>query len=358
MIDISFDFDLWLSWLNFNFWSINILGILSALVAFTSYKYDVKQNSQLLAGLIMLALVGMLGLFPIEWGYGTDRANYATDFLSVQNSLILTRANDFGFSALTSFLAGFLTVKQYFVVIAFIYLCNYYVTIRKLVSAKSFWLVGAVVLSMGFTGYCTNTMRAGLALSFIVLSFATYPNKWHMLICLIVGSSIHNSAVIPALVIGLCYFFPNTKLFYKCWFLSIPISFVAGGFFMNLFAGIGGDDRAKYYITDILGTSYNVGFRIDFIIYSLAPIAVGAYYIFKKRFTDKLYTLIYNSYILTNIFWILVIRANYSDRFAYLSWFMIPFVLMYPLLKQKMNLKENVWVGLILLGETMFRFFV
>jgi len=225
------------------------------------------------------------------------------------------------------------------------------------VSVKSFWLVGAVVLSMGFTAYCTNTMRAGLALSFIVLSFAAYPNKRQMLICLIVGSSIHNSAAIPALVISLCYFFPNTKLFYKCWFLSIPVSLVAGGFFMNLFAEIGGDDRTGY-LTNFSGTTYNVGFRIDFIIYSLIPIVSGAYYIFKKGFKDKLYTLIYNSYLLTNIFWILVIRANYSDRFAYLSWFMIPFVLMYPLLKQKMALKENVWVGLILLGETMFRFLV
>jgi len=130
MIDASFDFDLWLSWLNFNFWSINILGFLSALIAFASYKFDTKQNTQLLAGMIMLALVGMLGLFPIEWGYGTDRVNYAVGFLSMQNSSIEIGTSDVGFSVLTGLLASFLNVKQYFVIIAFIYLCNYYLLVE------------------------------------------------------------------------------------------------------------------------------------------------------------------------------------------------------------------------------------
>lgn len=33
------------------------------------------------------------------------------------------------------------------------------------------------------------------------------------------------------------------------------------------------------------------------------------------------------------LFWVLVIRANFSDRFAYLSWFMYALVMMYPLLE-------------------------
>lgn len=85
---------------------------------------------------------------------------------------------------------------------------------------------------------------------------------------------------------------------------------------------------------------------------------VGWYYIYRKKFNDRFYTLIYNSYLLTNIFWILVIRANFSDRFAYLSWFLIPFLLVYPLLKQKLDLKEGIWLGTILLAENIFRLLV
>ena len=36
-----------------------------------------------------------------------------------------------------------------------------------------------------------------------------------------------------------------------------------------------------------------------------------------------------------NAFWIMVIRAEFSNRFAYLSWFLYPIVLAYPLLKLK-----------------------
>ena len=126
---------------------------------------------------------------------------------------------------------------------------------------------------------------------------------------------------------------------------------------MSYFAAMSDDSRTSY-LNNMQNTSYQVGFRVDFIIYSLTPIIIGYYFIFKKKFRDNFYTLLYNSYILTNIFWILVIRANYTYRFAYLSWFMMPFIMVYPLLKQKLSLKENVWLGSILLGETAFGFFI
>lgn len=357
MIDTSFDFDLWLKWGKAIAWGLNGLGLATAMTAFVGYKFNSKANTTALSLLVLAALWILLGFFPIEWGYNTDRANYANEFLNLQRGGETIRTNDFGFVLLTSFLGRFLTVQHYFAATALIYLTNYFIAIRRLTRNKSFWLVVAVALSMGFTGYVTNTMRAGLAISFIVLAFSQYPSKWKMTACMFVAVTIHNSVSIPALIIALCYFFGSTKLYYKLWLLAIPVSFVAGGFFMSFFSGMTTDARTQY-LSGEMETTYNVGFRIDFIIYSLVPMAVGYFYIFKKNFTDAFYRLLYNSYLLTNIFWILVIRANYSDRFAYLSWFMIPFVLVYPLLKQKLALSENTWLGMILLGETCFRFLI
>lgn len=353
MIDQSFDFAHWLHWRNLLHVFIPSLGLITAFLAF-SYKYKSKSNTTILSLAIMVVLLWLLGFFPIEWGYGTDRANYANDFISLvyynnQSSF----ASDSGFVFLTKFLGSFLTVKQYFVAITFIYLTNYFTAIRRLVGNKSFWLVVGVAVSLGFTSYAINTMRAGLALSFIILGLAMYPNKWKMAICMLIGTSIHNSASIPALMMAICYFYSNTRLFYYMWFLSIPLSFLAGSFFMGFFADMS-DDGRTHYLTDTETKQYNIGFRIDFILYSLAPLAVGAYYIFKQKVNDKFYRLIYNTYVLTNMFWILVIRANYSDRFAYLSWMLIPFILIYPLLKQKLQLKEGTWLCSIILGETIF----
>lgn len=356
MIDTSFDFDLWLQWRETLHWFIIILGFFTSLRAY-AYNYNSKDRTSLLTISIMIALLVLLGFYPIEWGYSTDRANYANVFVQIKhfdNSDIYT--TDFGFLILNKFFGLFLNVQQFFVAITFIYLANYYIAIHKFAGRKSIWLVVGVVVSLGFTNYALNTMRAGLALSFLLLGLAMYPNKWKMLICGLIGTSIHNSAAIPSLMIAICYFVSNTKLFYKFWFLSIPLSFAAGSYFMGLFANIIDDNRV-HYLSNTTMTQYNIGFRIDFILYSLAPIIVGGYYIIKKQFDDRIYSLIYNAFLLTNIFWILVIRANYSDRFAYLSWFLIPFVLIYPLLKQKLNLKENIWLGSIILGETLFQIF-
>ena len=62
----------------------------------------------------------------------------------------------------------------------------------------------------------------------------------------------------------------------------------------------------------------------------------GWYFIFKKKIEDKFYTHLFGTYMIANAFWILVIRANFSNRFAYLSWFMMGAVIAYPMLKYKM----------------------
>lgn len=357
MTDMSFNFELWLAWREFIFWALVVVGFVSAMLAYVNYDIGHKKSTTPMAVFVMAGLVVALGFFPIEWGFGSDRANYAMQYIGLQSGMSLHDDQEYGFTFLSKLLSRFLNPVGYMAFICAMYLANYLITAIKLVRKKSYWLVVAVVISMGFTGYAINTIRAGLALSFLVLALGMYPNKWKMLCCLFIASSIHTSTLIPALMMVISYFFPSTRIFYYFWFISIPVSFVGGNYFMELFAGMSDDSRTSY-LTDTENTSYNVGFRIDFIIYSLAPLVIGWIYIFKCRFRDRLYSLIYNSFILTNIFWILVIRANYSDRFAYLSWFLIPFVLVYPLLKQRLPIKENMWLGMILLAETVFKFFV
>ena len=45
---------------------------------------------------------------------------------------------------------------------------------------------------------------------------------------------------------------------------------------------------------------------------------------------DPFYARLINTYLLANALWVLAIHANFSNRFAYLSWFMMPWVLLYP----------------------------
>ncbi len=356
--DFQFDFSHWLMWKSLLFWSIAIIGFFSALGAFGKGDGLGRSNTTWGSFALFALMLVLLGFFPIEWGYGTDRANYAYSFLQFKNNFshVDFEQREVGFQLIQYLLSQVMNATQFMFCISLIYLTNYLVAIRRMVSTQAYWLFAAVVLSMSFTNYNINTMRAGLAISFIVLGLSMYKSKVRLILCLLIAWSIHASVIIPGGIIILCRYYNNTRLFYKLWILSIPLSLVAGSFFNSLFQGMGDDERTEYLTA--MNDKYNIGFRIDFILYSLAPMLVGYYFIFKKGVSDRFYVLIYNAYLLTNMFWIFVIRANYSDRFAYLSWFLIPFILVYPLLTQKMNLNYGEWLGLILLGETIFQFMV
>ncbi|MBN1184997.1 MAG: hypothetical protein JXB49_22115, partial [Bacteroidales bacterium] len=66
-------------------------------------------------------------------------------------------------------------------------------------------------------------------------------------------------------------------------------------------------------------------------------------------FTDKLYVQIFNIYVAANAFWILVIRAAFSNRFAYLSWFLMGIVVFYPFFKRRFFRYQQ----LVLLGSAI-----
>ena len=116
--------------------------------------------------------------------------------------------------------------------------------------------------------------------------------------------------------------------------LCIPLSLVSGGFWEGLFAGFMADERSSY-LTDgnINNDSFSSsGFRWDFLLYSASAVYTAYFFIFKKNFTDQRYNRLVCVYLAANAFWVLVIRANFSNRFAYLSWFMMGIVIVYPFL--------------------------
>ena len=90
------------------------------------------------------------------------------------------------------------------------------------------------------------------------------------------------------------------------------------------------------------GVELVAGFRWDFLLYSASGVFAGWYFIEKKGFQDALYQRLFNTYLIANGIWILIIRANYSNRFAFLSWFLLGLVIIYPLLKSKIFSRQHV----------------
>ncbi len=98
-------------------------------------------------------------------------------------------------------------------------------------------------------------------------------------------------------------------------------------------------------------------FRWDFLLYSSMPILIGAYTLFVRKIYNNTYLILLGTYMYANSFWILVIRGLFSNRFAYLSWFIYPIVLAYPILNlpvfEKNHSLKASWILLAHLGFTI-----
>ncbi len=209
--------------------------------------------------------------------------------------------------------------------------------------------------------YGTNGIKAGAAASIFLVAIAMYEKRkllWAIIFALI-SLGFHHSMVVPVAALVVCHFVKNPKIFFAFWAFAFVISLLHITFFQQLFAGFADEQGASYLTgedgymrSDILG-----GFRIDFIIYSAAPIVVGWHALYRKRIVSREYAFILNLYLLSNAIWLLCMYAEFTNRIAYLSWFMLPIVLIYPFLNEKWGKKQYQtfrWVALGHLGFTLF----
>ena len=181
---------------------------------------------------------------------------------------------------------------------------------------------------------------------------------WSMLF---LSFGFHNSMIIPIAAYACTFFINQPKFYLMIWAACIPISLVGGGVFESIFAGLGFEERTAGYLTgdEKMAEQFSsTGFRWDFLLYSLLPILAGYFYIVNMKIKDKLYYSIFGTYAAANAFWILVIRANFSNRFAYLSWFLMAIVIFYPLYKYKMFKNQYVVASLLLLAYFGFTYFM
>ena len=154
------------------------------------------------------------------------------------------------------------------------------------------------------------------------------------------------------------YFVSKPKYMYIVWAIAILISLTIGGYIDNVLSLMSYDQRLAYNIqnNDADGVVLEHRFRWDFLLYSSMPIILGWYTIFKRKVYNKTYLILLGTYIYANSFWVLAIRAIFSNRIAYLSWFIYPIVLVYPLLNfpvfKKQHSKKTAWILLAHLGFT------
>ena len=162
---------------------------------------------------------------------------------------------------------------------------------------------------------------------------------------------------------ALAWFVKNSYLYLVGWIVCVGASYAVGNRIQAFLANFisFGDDRFSGYLTgsNMVGeiVQMSMTFRWDFLLYSAMGVFVGYYFIFRRNFRDEYYHWIYNTFLVTNAFWVLVIRAAYSNRFAQISWFIMPIVLIYPFMKQRFWQNHERILGAALLAFYAFAFY-
>ncbi len=304
-------------------------------------KQILKGTTDYLPAFILSIIVAFyMGLRPVSMAFG-DTVVYNRIYL-MNDAMFRSQFHEgeelFGWIMETC--RPIMDIKGFFLLIDISYLGFMFWGCKRLMPNNTMAAVLFNIASFSFFTFGTNGIRNGLACSIVILGFAFMatdkksPIKG-LLICLI-ASMLHKSVALPtAMSIVSIYIIKDFRHAYLFWILSIAISLVFGNSVANLFATMGFDDRMTEYLNN---SEYNhqfssTGFRWDFLLYSAMPIVLGYYIVIKRGIRNRTYEFLLNTYVLSNSFWVMVIRAAFSNRFAYLSWFLYPIVIAYPLLK-------------------------
>jgi len=341
-----------------------IVLFLSFQLVFKRYVIQGSLKKDYLSIVLLLFVILYMGLRPMSGGGFGDMYTYRIDFNNYANGADLRKNIDFLWENFVKFCSGIMTDRWFFLVCAIIYTTPIYVASKNWLGRDKYILFLMFIASFSFWPYGTNGIRNGIATSIFILAIS-YVNKRYLTYSLLVVTYfIHGSLIIPITTYVLTSFYKNPRHYLLGWVLCILISLSFEGLFESFFYSLGfEDDRTSYLIQGNINNDdfAYTGFRWDFLIYSSAAVFAGYYFIIRRKFNDKIYIQIFNIYTISNAFWILIIRANFSNRFAYLSWFLMALVIFYPFFKAnffKNQHKVLAYVVLCYFGFTYLMFLI
>lgn len=313
---------------------------------------------------ITILIILYMGLRPERGPFG-DTAMYVKWFYNTDpNGNLLPYGREWTFRDLTILMAKTGDVNSYLFVCALIYVGSLWWAMKR-IFGNHYWIPLLVIFSMfTFWVYGVNGIRNGMGASVFILALSFANNIPVMILLAYIALGFHQSVLLMIGAAILAWLYNKNKVYLGIWIAAIPISLRYGWSLQFFLASTGfmqGDERLSSYLTrenvsetEIMTSST---FRWDFLLYSAIAVGVAYYFIYRRKFKDQYYEWLFSIYLICNAFWIIVIRAAYSNRIAQLSWFIMPIILIYPFLKKRFwNDHERV-LGMALLVFYAFTFY-
>lgn len=290
-------------------------------------KSQAKTKGALILTIIMILFIG---LRPLS-GVFVDMKNYNVIYQmkkGVPYDYTLDTDNFLFDNLLFGLSSHAVDITVFFIIIAVIYFGGIYLACKKLFPKDTLYTIIIYLAAFSTFSYGTNGIKAGAAASLFLCAIAYKEKVVPCIIFLILSLGFHHSMVMPIAAFVICLLYRKPKAYIMIWSLCVLIAAAHISFFQNIFASMSDDIGAGYLSEDESG--YRTGFRLDFIIYSAAPVIWGYCIMSKYNYKSDFYRFIYCIYTLTNSIWMLCMYASFTNRIAYLSWLLYPIVLIYP----------------------------
>lgn len=305
------------------------------------------------------------GLRPLNTGCFGDTENYVRTYRNLQNFGAFDMqgseegGSDWLFYAIEKFCAQTIDIHIWLLLMMCCYIIPMYKGCKQIDMKHGALLILFCIGAFEFYTFSVNGIRNGIACSIIIMAIAVLCKKKILMAAILafIATGFHKSALLPAAAMFFTYFVRKPLYMYIVWIGAIGISLVFGEQIDAFLSAISYDPR----MADNLQNDYadeqlmEHRFRWDFLLYSSMPILLAWYTIFKRKLYDTTYIILLGTYMYANSFWVLAIRAIFSNRIAYLSWFIYPIALAYPLLNFPVfKHKHNKKTALILLAHFGF----
>ncbi|MCQ2267583.1 MAG: EpsG family protein [Bacteroidaceae bacterium] len=339
------------------FWQCHVGTIL--------HKNTVEMNA-VWGVMIAVFIILYMGLRPINKEFG-DTINYYREFqIYARDNAVFTWEwnTEWLYYNMLHWFSKNGDIHTLFFISAFVYVGSLWLACVRIF--KNYYYIPFLVIISMFTfwSYGVNGIRNGLGASIFILAL-TYANNIPLMLSLIlIAVGCHTSVMLMVAAAILAWFEKRTNIYLIGWFLCVVLSYIAGNSIQNYLANMNifhSDDRFSDYLTGANQVGEKVQllmtFRWDFLIYSLIGVLVGYYFIKRKNYKDEFYGWLFHIYLTTNAFWVLIIRANYSNRFAQISWFILPLVFIYPFIKKRFWSNHEKMLGFAILIFYAFTFY-
>jgi hypothetical protein len=286
----------------------------------------------------------LLGTRPIS-GIFVDMPTYAASFNIAQSTGRQIFEEDWAFSWLTTFCAEIGNEMFYFFVCALFYVAPIAIAAKRINFRWGFAIFFAFASGFSFYTYGVNGIRNGIATSLLIAAFSFADRKIIMSILMLIALGMHKSVLIPVVAFLISSAYAAPGVYAAIWAGALGLATLVGQRLSLLLVDIlpSSDDGrvSKYALNSGFGADKG-GYRLDFILYSILPVFISYYLANPSIKRDSFYRKLLCTYLLANSFWLISMYAAFSNRFAYLSWFIMPLVIIYPFIPNNKKVQNPI----------------